>query len=825
MSSGWLFNEVEIRAGERRVLRAGEPQLLGARAFDLLLVLVEQRGRVVSKDELMRRVWPGLVVEDNNLTVQISALRKAIGPAAISTVPGRGYQFTTDLLEAEPAASVPAGNLPAQTTRVLGRDADLAAVLAALDATRLLTLTGVGGIGKTRLALHAAAVAARHFPDGAWLIELASLSDPSTVGHAVAGALRVPQQPGKTIEQSLVEALAGRRLLLLLDNCEHLIDAVAALAHTLLAGCAQLMLLATSREALQVAGEQTWPVPALSVRDGDTSPAVELFVERARAVAAGFVLGEQGTTVAEICRQLDGIPLAIELAAARVRALSPTQIRARLDQRFGLLTGGPRDAQPRHQTLRHAVQWSFDLLSPPERSVLSRAAVFAGGFTLAAAERVCSGTELPAGDVLDRLDSLVRKSLLNADQSAAVAHYGMLETIRQFGEERLIEGGQLAATRHAHARWVADDSDAQFALWRSPRQREAYEWLDREMGNLRMAFRWAMEQAEVDVAARIASNIGDMARHRLRDETAGWAAEIVDAARRVRHRRLCVLLNWAGSSACAASRFDEARRYGEEAVALADDPDFDPLVLAYVDLAYAAMADGDVERALGLLRSGAAHPADRHDRYCAACLLAFTAAAGRIDEARQLADTIVPSVDAAGVPCSIVVAHAGKAGAWVDADPAAALAAMAYAIETARTSGCRFLEIFFTPKLAVMQACHGDPLAALHCLERMWTAWNHSTDAAVIADWRGSLVVVLNRLGLHEEAATLHATLDGAMQGTALVAQLDDAVQCSRDAMDEATCRRATRHGAALTPHQADDFALARIRAVLAARSAPGRTA
>jgi hypothetical protein len=239
-------------------------------------------------------------------------------------------------------------------------------------------------------------------------------------------------------------------------------------------------------------------------------------------------------------------------------------------------------------------------------------------------------------------------------------------------------------------------------------------------------------------------------------------------------------------------------------------------VLAYVDLAYAAMAEGDIDAAIHLLRSGAAHPADQHDRYCAACLLAFTTAVGRIEDAMALSEDIVRSVDAAGIPCSIVVAHAGHAGAHVDSDPDAALVSMEHAITTAQTSGCRFLETFFTPKLAVMQACHGDPLAALRVLERMWETWNHSTDAAVIAGWRGGLVVVLSRLGLMNEAAVVYGTLDGAMQGTALVAQLDNGVVRIRDALGAPAFDRAIRHGGALAPHEADDFALARIREVLA---------
>ena len=249
----------------------------------------------------------------------------------------------------------------------------------------------------------------------------------SATGHAVAAVFGATQQQGQTIAQSVVELLGGHQLLLVLDNCEHLIDEVAALARTIVDQCPRVTLLATSREALTIEGEQTYPVAPLGFRDGIHSPAAELFVERARAVAPSFSVAGHDDDVTEICRRLDGIPLAIELAAARIRAMSPAQVRARLDDRFRLLTGGPRHGLERHQTLRHAVQWSFDLLTPAECAVLSRCAVFAGGFPLAGAEHVCTGVEACESDILDLL---VRKSLVSVDRSGNVVRYSLLETIR-----------------------------------------------------------------------------------------------------------------------------------------------------------------------------------------------------------------------------------------------------------------------------------------------------------------------------------------------------------------------------------------------------------
>jgi hypothetical protein len=325
------------------------------------------------------------------------------------------------------------------------------------------------------------------------------------------------------------------------------------------------------------------------------------------------------------------------------------------------------------------------------------------GFALEAAERVFAGAGIASSDILDLLDSLSRNSLLTVGREGEAARFGMLETIRQFSGDRLVDWHEAAATRRCHARFMGDDSECHSSLWRSPRQRASHARLDREIGNLRLAFRWAMQHADVDVAARIASNIGDMGRHCLRDEAAGWAAEVVDAACKLKHRRLCVLLNWAGSSACAAARHDEARRFAEQAVALVDDPD-------------AARSSGPTStwpawnspqgspsaRSTGCA-GGAAHPADRQDRYVAACLLAIMATGEGVAEARRLADGIVRDVDAAGAPGVIVVAHIRRGEVLADVDPTAALAEMAFAIETARASGCRFLESYFTPRFAAMQ--------------------------------------------------------------------------------------------------------------------------
>jgi predicted ATPase len=316
-------------------------------------------------------------------------------------------------------------NLPVALTSFIGRERETAEVTRLLSGTRLLTLTGAGGCGKSRLALEVAGGALDECRDGVWVVELAALSDPNLVPHAVAAALRVPEQAGRSISDTLAEVLRPKTLLLVLDNCEHLLAACASLAYALLRGCPKLRVLATSREPLGVAGETIWRVPSLSVPDPTNLPsyhrithyeAVRLFAERAAAVRPGFRIAEANAhVVVQVCHRLDGIPLAIELAAARVRAISVEEIAARLDDRFHLLTGGGRLAPPRHQTLRGAMDWSYDLLSEQERALLRRASTFAGGFTLEAVEAICSGKGVEASQALDLLTSLADKSLVNVE--------------------------------------------------------------------------------------------------------------------------------------------------------------------------------------------------------------------------------------------------------------------------------------------------------------------------------------------------------------------------------------------------------------------------
>jgi non-specific serine/threonine protein kinase len=454
--------------------------------------------------------------------------------------------------EHQPAATPVPTNLPAQLTRFIGREQDVAEVRRLLAANRLVTLTGVGGCGKTRLALEVAAQVPADYPDGVWLTQLAPLADPALVPNAVAAALGLTLS-GERAREVVAESLRGKHLLLVLDNCEHLVGACADLAEGLLRACPLLAILATSREPLNCAGEDVWRVPAMAAGE-----AVRLFAERARSVAPGFALTDRTAPLVErICARLDGIPLAIELAAARVRSLPVEQIAARLDDRFRLLTGGTRTALPRQQTLRGSIDWSYDLLSEPERLLLGRLSVFAGGWTLEAAEAVGAGEGVEPGDVLDLLTRLVDKSLVAAQtgEGGEVARYGLHETIRQYAGEKLTERGEAEAARRRHVRFYLGFVQAnappvirrtgepvQFALGAG-----TLAWvrrLDPERDNLRAALAWGLNEAQeagdVDAGVQLAVWLFEFWMVRgPRSEGGEWlerAAAHTDPAARTRTR-------------------------------------------------------------------------------------------------------------------------------------------------------------------------------------------------------------------------------------------------------------------------------------------------
>ena len=526
------FGPFRIVPRRREIFAEDRPLELGGRAFDVLVALVEAGGAVVSKDELMTRVWPGRIVEDNNLHAQIKALRKAFaGYDVIRTVVGRGYQFTGDIrgrgttpggpARPEPTAGGPdptaaRTNLPAPTADLIGRDDEIGEVIGLVADHRFVTLTGAGGIGKTRLAVEVARRLLPRFADGVWIAELAPLSDPRVVPVTVAAATGLELISGVVTAARVAAALASRHLLLVLDNCEHVVDAAARMVEALLHANPTARVIATSREPLTAESERLWRLPALTVPSEDTPlkdmlrhGAVALFTARVRAADPHFALDQETAAfVAAICRSLDGIPLALELAAARAATLGLQQLASRLDDRFSLLTEGLRTALRRHQTLRATFDWSYDLLSEAERAMLRRLSICTGSFTLMTANAVVASAESLASDVIDGLANLVGKSLVTADVRGVTVHYRMLETTRAYAREKLAEAGELEQVARKHAEYYRDLCGRAEGEWQT---RPTAEWqadYGTQIDNVRTALEWAFSprgDASIGVALAAAA--------------------------------------------------------------------------------------------------------------------------------------------------------------------------------------------------------------------------------------------------------------------------------------------------------------------------------
>jgi non-specific serine/threonine protein kinase len=512
---------------------------------------------------------------------------------------------------AVPPPALPAHptNLPLALTSFIGREREQAAIERLLQETRLLTLTGAGGCGKTRLALQVAGALLGDYQDGVWLVEMAPLADPALVPQAVAAALGVREDPGRPLLATLADTLRSKRLLLVLDNCEHLVLACAVLATALLQTCSQVQILATSREALGITGERAWKVPSLSLPGAAHQPspvaalldaeAVRLFVERAQAARPAFALTAQNCElVAQMCRRLDGIPLALELAAARLSALTVEDLAARLDDRFRLLTGGSRTALPRQQTLRATLDWSHGLLSEGERALLRWLTVFAGGWTLDAAEAVCAGVAtavdrpgpdaaanplggprgegIATAEVLDLLAGLVNKSLVVLDEGRDLAgregRYRLLETVRQYAAERLADSAEAAGVREQHLSWcVALAERAEPEL----EGREQVGWLVRlelELDNLRGALRWAQETGQAARGLRLAGALGRFwDKHSHRAEGRRWLEGFLALSSGGSAEGTILqahALNWAARLASLQMDTREAEKLADQSVAL-----------------------------------------------------------------------------------------------------------------------------------------------------------------------------------------------------------------------------------------------------------------
>src|SRR6266849_4231499 len=524
------FGPFRLLAEQRLLLEGDQPVRLGSRAFDILATLVERPGEVIGRDELKSRTWPKTFVEDANLKIQVSVLRRALGDGQggrryIATIPGRGYNFVAPVrFEKPPQAPLPATialaaahNLPLAATRMIGREGVVASLVSRLSRERLLTIVGPGGIGKTTIALAVAERMIADYEHGVWLIDLAPLGDPRLVPSAVATVLGLEVRTDNPLP-GLVAGLRDKRMLLLLDNCEHVIDAAASLAAAVLTGVPRVNILATSREPLAVAGEREHRLgplgsppnsSGLTAAEAAAFPAVQLFVERVTALVEDFVLTDTNVPfVIQTCRRLDGLPLAIEFAAPRVAVLGLEGLAAGLNHSLPLLTARRRTAMPRHRTMRTVVDWSYGLQREGEQQFFRALGIFAGGFTVEAAAAVAIDAADPPSEAIDRLADLVMKSLVVADVNGAKPRFRLLDTTSAYAIEKLndTDDRELISRRHAeHYRDVFERAEGEATAHPTD------EWLaeyGREIDNLRAALDWAFSpggDASIGVALTAAT--------------------------------------------------------------------------------------------------------------------------------------------------------------------------------------------------------------------------------------------------------------------------------------------------------------------------------
>jgi predicted ATPase/DNA-binding winged helix-turn-helix (wHTH) protein len=530
VEQAFSFGPFRLLPTQQLLLEADRPVRLGSRALDILVMLVERAGELVSKDELVARVWPDTHVEEGNLRVHVAAVRRALGDGHagnrfVANVPGRGYCFVAPVAltrgqtdtELPSAKVLPAHNLRSPLTRMVGRGAIVRSLMAQLPQRRFITIVGPGGIGKTTVALAVAEGLVVAYHHGVRLVDLAPVGDPDLVPSALAAVLGLEVRSDNPVP-GVVAFLADKRMLLVLDNCEHVIEAVAALVADVRKAAPGVHILATSREPLRVEGERLHRLPPLSVPAGSTGltaaealgfPAVQLFVERAAAILDGFELSDaDAPLVAEICRRLDGIALAIELAAGRVEAFGVSGLAALLDDRLRLLRGGRRSALPRHQAMSAVLDWSYQLLPERERTILRRLAVFAGDFLLESAAAVAGGVDIAAPEVVDAVANLVAKSLISADVGGPTVRYRLLDTTRAYALQKLRESCELEGLTRRHAEHYRELLERAEAEWPTE---VTTEWLAAyafQIDNVRAALDWAFSPAgdvEIGIALTLAA--------------------------------------------------------------------------------------------------------------------------------------------------------------------------------------------------------------------------------------------------------------------------------------------------------------------------------
>jgi predicted ATPase/DNA-binding SARP family transcriptional activator len=720
---------------------------------------------------------------------------------------------------------------PIEITTFVGRGSDIAAATDDVAAHRLVTLTGVGGVGKTRLAIRVAEAVAPRFPDGVAWCELAPLSHAAAVEPALATALGVQRQPGTSTTRSLISFLATRRLLLVIDNCEHVLGGVRPLVAAIVRDCPQVVVLATGRTALGLPGERRRPVPPLPLpgaaygceRD---APAVALFVDRARAVRPGFdPSGAELGHVVDICRRLDGLPLAIELAAARVRSVNPVDLAERLTDPFALLTGPAGTVGDRHGTLLGVLDWSYGLLGPAQQRLFDRSAVFAGGFDLAAAEEVCAGGGIGRGDVLDLLTGLVDASMAAAGPPTGEVRYSQLETLREYGRRRLRAGGELDTIRLAHARHYAALAGRADRGLRGPDEPRWVEVVDRELDNLRAAHRWAVEHGDTDLALRITSGLRYYALYRFRDEVVSWGEAAIELPGAEHHALFALACGAVGEGLTARGELGRATALAERLLARATDLDDVRRIPGLRVVGMAALYEGRLDDGFGsheeMLRIARLHD-DPYEMGMALLGLAQARVyAGDMEAGAAFAEEQYGIALRLGNPSMLALALYDQAEALSIAEPELARGHYQRAIGFAVSGGSSFIEGIATVGLAALLGRSGRPGTALPLFRTIIDRWH---DMGVWQhQWTTlrNLVHLLVRTRRHEDAAVLLGAIAAATTAApAFGTDAERMAQAGRtlaDVLGGPAWAAAVRRGGAMAADDAVAFAKAAVERALRA--------
>ncbi len=818
-----VIGELEARVAKDPLDERAHGQLMlalygSARQADALTTYQELQERL--RDELGVDPSPPLSELHQRILRQDEGLQLRRSSPDGETASSDSGTDETSRPRAEP--TVPVGEL-------IGRDEEVAAVASSITEKPLVTLTGPGGVGKTRLAEQVAARVTDRFEGGVVECALATVRDADRVGGALITALGIQPTGDRSVTETLVAALGERRLLLLLDNCEHVLDVLSPVVDTILGRCPNVAILATSRERLHLPIEHVWPVAPLAVPERGSdheeiseTPAGALFRERAEAVEPAFSLTrDNACAVAEICRRLDGMPLAIELAAARVRALAPEDLLARIDQRFALLGGGPVGGTGRHRTLKAVVTWSYDLLAEPEADLFDRLSVFAGSFTLAAAEQVCAGGDVAEVEIAGLLGELVDKSMVMVDRDDDSVRFHLLDTLRDFGTKRLADARATDTHRRAHADYyvtVAEDLAPQV---RGPDEGTAVAQIDGAIADLRSAHAWMVTTGDVDGALRLPAALSDYVMYRLRDETITWTHRALDMTDAPEHPAYAAALATAARGATNRGETGRAVREAEAALARAE-PNSLTTLQGLDALGTAALYEGRFDDIL-------AH-ADRLEEIAQRLGESYYVAFARLlrvlgqlyrgedDTAAAHVAQLHEAADASGNPTMRAFARYAHGEAHLDTRPAEAAASLEQAVTLARQVNNPLIEGVSLVSLASLRGRQGEIDAALELFGEVIAHWRRLGDYTHQLTTLRNLVEVLTQIGADETAAVLHGAVTEGLAPSfgAEADRLAAAWEQLQERLGTEAAAAAAERGRRLTMTQMSERALSQLDALLA---------